>query len=70
LIGPSLRTPALDGADLKAMARDDFVKTTLQPFFAQLSMYAYENTYGMGVADIDACRRDLLEDILDEGTIV
>jgi len=70
LISPFLRSPNLDGADLKAMARDDFIKTTLQPFFAQLSMYAYENTYGMGVANIEACRRDLLEDLLDEGTIV
>ncbi|GAB7344767.1 hypothetical protein MBLNU457_3235t1 [Dothideomycetes sp. NU457] len=70
LINPFLHSSNLDGADLKAMARDDFIKTTLQPFFAQLSMYAYENTYGLGVANIEACRRDLLEDLLDEGTIV
>lgn len=70
LISPLLHSTNLDGADLKAMAHDDFIKTTLQPFFAQLSMYAYENTYGMGVPDIEACRRDLLEDSLDEGTIL
>lgn len=70
LISPFLHSHNLDGADSKAMARDNFIKTILQPFFAQLSMYAYENTYGMGVANIEACRRDLLEDLLDQGTIV
>lgn len=67
---PFLHSLSVDGADLKAMARDDIIKSALQPFFTQLSMYAYENMYGMGVVDTESCRQDLLKDLLDEGTIV
>jgi len=67
---PFLGSLEIDGRDIRAMARDEFVRTVLRPFFAQLSMYAYENTYGMGVPDTEACRRDLLGDVLDESTIV
>lgn len=60
---------SVDGADTKAMARDDFIRSMLQPFLSQLSMYAYEATYQMGVPDIEACKRSLLEDVLDESTM-
>lgn len=66
---PFLRGLAMDGADMKAMAKDDFLRSVLQPFFSQLSMYAYEATYGMGGPDIELCRRGLLEDVLDESTM-
>lgn len=66
---PFLSSSSMDGADTKAMARDDFIRSVLQPFFSQLSMYAYEATYGMGRPDLEACRRGLLEDILDESTM-
>ena len=66
---PCLSTSPVDGADAKAMARNDFIRSTLQPFFSQLSMYAYEATYQMGAPDVEACKRSLLEDVLDESTM-
>ena len=66
---PYLGTSSIDGADAKAMARDDFIRSILQPFLSQLSMYAYEATYQMGVPDMELCRRSLLEDALDESTM-
>jgi hypothetical protein len=66
---PYLSTSPVDGADAKAMARDDFIRGVLQPFLSQLSMYAYEATYQMGVPDVEVCRRSVLEDVLDESTM-
>lgn len=66
---PFLSTSPIDGSDAKAMAREDFVRTVLQPFLSQLSMYAYEATYQMGTSDIGICRRILLEDVLDGSTM-
>ena len=67
---PLLADLRVDAADVKVMTRDDFIKITLRPFFTQLSMYAYEATYTMSTPDVEQCRRDLVEDIVDEGTIV
>jgi hypothetical protein len=66
---PFLGSSVMDGADTKAMAKDDFLRSVLQPFFSQLSMFSYEATYSMGVPDVETCRRGLLEDILDESTM-
>ncbi|PSK53957.1 hypothetical protein B9Z65_7763 [Elsinoe australis] len=67
---PMLADLKLDAADAKAMARDDFVRQVLMLFFNGLSMSAYEKTYGMGVLDWEACRRDLVADLMDEETVV
>ena len=67
---PFFATMSIDGADMKAMARESFVKSVLHPFFSQLSMHAYEATYGMGLPDIETCRVALLDDVLDESTII
>ncbi|KAF1352084.1 Dopey, N-terminal-domain-containing protein [Delphinella strobiligena] len=66
---PYLSASSIDGADVKAMGRDDFVRGVLQPFLSQLSMYAYEATYEMGTPDLEVCKRSLLEDVLDESTM-
>lgn len=66
---PFLGASVMDGADTKAMAKDDFLRSVLQPFFSQLSMFSYEATYSMGVPDVETCRRSLLDDILDESTM-
>jgi hypothetical protein len=66
---PFLGGSVMDGADTKAMAKDDFLRSVLQPFFSQLSMFSYEATYSMGVPDVETCRRGLLDDILDESTM-
>ena len=60
----------IDTGDVKAMPREDFAKQILLPFFNQLSMGAYEGTYQMASVDLEACRRDLMEDLMDERTVV
>jgi hypothetical protein len=65
-----LDSAAIDGGDVKAMDRDDFAKMVLRPFLGQLSIHAYEDVYSMEPPDSDACRRALLEDLLDVHTIV
>ena len=41
----------------------DDVQTLLRPFFRQLSIHAFEDTYSLQEVDVEACRRDLLADI-------
>jgi len=70
------RRPLLDDTslsnreDIKAMARDDFARYGLKPFLGQLSLHAYEGVYAMEPFDKEACRRNLLDDLLDLSTIV
>lgn len=59
-----------DKEDIKAMPLDDFAKTIMRPFLSQLSINAYESTYGMDSVDPALYRRSLLEDILDSSTLV
>ena len=59
-----------DKEDLKAATREDFARAVIRPFLSQLSIHAYEGVYSMDTPDIDACRRGLLEDVLDLSTIV
>lgn len=66
---PLLSSLQISGGDIKAMARDDFVKTVLSPFYGHLSMHAYEANYNMIAPDLEACSRSLLKDLLDEATI-
>ncbi|KAF2155384.1 hypothetical protein K461DRAFT_292251 [Myriangium duriaei CBS 260.36] len=67
---PMLAKLGMDMADMKAMAREEFVRQILLPFFSRLSMAAYEGTYQMGRVDLKACRADLVDDLMDEGTVV
>lgn len=41
----------------------DDVQTLLRPFFRQLSIHAFEDTYSLQEIDFEACRMDLLADI-------
>jgi hypothetical protein len=59
-----------DNEDVKAMALEDFAKSIMRPFLSQLSINAYESTYGMEVPDPILHRRALLEDLLDTSTLV
>lgn len=61
---------SMDKDDIKALPRDELARDILRPFLSQLSMHAYEGVYSMEVPDVKACRRRLLEDILDLSTIV
>ena len=59
-----------DNEDIKAMAPEDFAKSIMRPFLSQLSINAYESTYGMEGPDPNLYRRALLEDLLDTSTLV
>lgn len=72
---PGLKRPMfsklkLDSADVKVMVREDFVRQTLLPFLSGLSINAYEQRYQMGAVDWEACRADLIRDLMDRGTVV
>ena len=59
---------ATDGT--RSVDKDEIVERILRPFFAQLSIFAFESTYSMGRVDVDACKEDLLADLFCPGTIV
>lgn len=50
--------------------KDELVAKVLRPFFSQLSIFAFESTYSMGVTDWEVCRAELLRDLFDERSIV
>ncbi|ODA77359.1 hypothetical protein RJ55_06987 [Drechmeria coniospora] len=56
--------------DVYLERKDELVAKVLRPFFAQLSIFAFESTYAMGVLDLDGCIQSLLKDIFDERTMV
>lgn len=57
------------GDDVSIERRDELVAKILRPFFGQLSIFAFESTYSMGVLDWDACLQSLLKDVFDDRTI-
>ena len=63
-------TSGYDNEDIKAMAPEDFAKSIMRPFLSQLSINAYESTYGMEGPDPNFYRRSLLDDLLDTSTLV
>lgn len=67
----SSRKPLLTAGALgNDMDKDEFLGKILRPFFGQLSIYAFESSYSMGVPDLEACVDELLIDLFDESTIV
>jgi dTDP-4-dehydrorhamnose reductase len=60
----------IDCDDVNLERKDELVGKVLRPFFSQLSIFAFERTYGMGVTDWQACKRDLLKDLFDERGVV
>ncbi|CAK3964497.1 related to regulator of reproduction [Lecanosticta acicola] len=60
----------VDKDDIKALPKEEFVRAVLRPFLSQLSIHAYESVYSMDSLDADALKRDLLNDLLDLGSIV
>lgn len=59
-----------DVADITQIAKAKFVSVVLRPFFARLSIHAYESTYGLGGVDWAAEEAAVLRDVFDERTIV
>ncbi|OAA74000.1 cellular morphogenesis regulator DopA [Cordyceps fumosorosea ARSEF 2679] len=66
LIGPGGIADDSVGLD----RRDELVAKVLRPFFAQLSIFAFESTYAMGAPDVPGCVQSLLRDLFDDRTIV
>lgn len=71
----SVRRPLLGAGgvqcdDINLERKDELVGKVLRPFFSQLSIFAFERTYEMGVTDLEICRKDLLKDLFDEKSVV
>ena len=60
--------PTSDAISLER--KDELVAKVLRPFFAQLSIFAFESTYALGVLDREFCLESVLKDLFDERTIV
>jgi hypothetical protein len=57
----------MDAADMRAMQKQDLAVKFLRPFFGQLSLLAFEATYGMLATDLAACVDGLLKDLFEDG---
>lgn len=80
--GEGRRAPMLDGllsglrddsgeaVDVAGMPKAELAARVLRLFFGQLSIGAFEATYGMEKADWEACRDGLLRDLFDERGVV
>lgn len=55
----------LDASDLRSLSKSELANRVLRPFLGQLSMVAFEQTYGLLEPDIEACIRDTLADLFD-----
>jgi hypothetical protein len=64
-----LKRPWLISDWIRETPKDDIVERVLRPFFARLSIYVFESTYGMGSVDVTVCRNDLLADLFNESTM-
>lgn len=56
--------------ELSSDRKEELVGKILRPFFGQLSIFAFENTYAMGAIDEEAAIQGLLKDLFDEKSIV
>lgn len=69
--GTAYKSVLLDIKDNVAeMSKEEIVAKILRPFFAQLSIHAYEAAYSMRVPDIKGCEAALLADLFDDTTII
>ena len=61
--------PSLSSISVKDMSKEDLVNSLL-PYLRQLSINAFERTYRMETPDWKGCRRELLLDLFEDGTLV
>ncbi|KAJ5899455.1 hypothetical protein N7495_004199 [Penicillium taxi] len=64
-----LRRPWLVLDSIRETAKDEIVERVLRPFFGRLSIYVFENTYGMENLELNVCQDDLLADLFNETTM-
>lgn len=68
---PLLRLDGIAGdIPVQQLSKPDLLLRVVQPFFSQLSIYAFESTYQMGGPDRDGCEEGVLRDLFDEATVV
>ncbi|KAK4239834.1 hypothetical protein C8A03DRAFT_42613 [Achaetomium macrosporum] len=67
---PLLGMPGGISDEVSMERKDELVAKVLRPFFAQLSIYAFESTYAMAPVDWEACVAGLVKDVFDERGIV
>ena len=63
------RKPLLSPEVVNNIPKEEIVDQILHPFFRQLSISAFENTYSMEAPDWKACYDVLLADLFDESTM-
>jgi hypothetical protein len=68
--GSEKRKPLLISEVTKNVPKEEMVDRVLRPFFRQLSIYAFESTYGMQIPDWQMCYDELLADLFDDSTLV
>ena len=64
------RKPLLTKKLIEGVPREKMMDKVLRPFFRQLSIHAFESTYGMQAPDWEACLGEVLGDLFDDGTLV
>lgn len=62
-LDPLIKGMEADGEDVRTMKKEVLASRVLRPFFGQLSMLAFENTYGMVEADFVGCEEGLVRDL-------
>ena len=55
----------VDPSDLRSLPRSELASRVLRPFLGQLSIVAFEETYGMRKPDVDECLHRVLTDLFD-----
>lgn len=69
-LGPFLEALQKDGAfvtqSIDDISKQDLILKVLKPYLGQLSIYAFEATYGMGEVDTRACIDGVLKDLFAE----
>ena len=68
--GSGKRRPLLTAAVTKDVPQQQLVMGVVRPFLRQLSIQAFESTYGMQTPDLEACFEDLVRDLFDDSTLV
>lgn len=64
-----LKRPFLSHDRIGSPAKADIMNKVIRPFLDGLSIHAFESTYSLGAPDLEACRDDLLADLLEEATM-
>lgn len=55
----------VDASDLRSLPKSELASRVLRPFLGQLSMVAFEETYGLLEPDIETCLQGVLVDLFD-----